>query len=232
MKSLVQIHKKSVKICFITSKTIIKHATMKRAFGMANPLCLLEHEVTICLQESEDNREAMSRCPLAQAYYYQAGSALYERRQKQTFLEQSSFDIIYICGLGVGNAINTKPLKSSFVLMDHGLKVIEDAAQAHGAKYQGQRAGNLGDAAGFSFYPGKNLGAFGDGGAVTTNDDEIADKVRVLANYGSRIKYHNEVKGVNSRLDELQAAFLRVKLAKLDEWNQRRRLIANVYLQE
>ncbi len=114
----------------------------------------------------------------------------------------------------------------------HGLKVIEDAAQAHGAKYQELRAGNLGDAAGFSFYPGKNLGAFGDGGAITTNDDEIADKVRVLANYGSRIKYHNEVKGVNSRLDELQAAFLRVKLAKLDEWNQRRRLIANWYLQE
>ena len=108
-----------MKICFVTSKTIIKHATMKRAFGMANPLCLLEHEVTICLQESEDNREAMSRCPLAQAHYYQAGSALYERRQKQTFLEQSSFDIIYICGLGVGNAINAKPLKNSFVLMDH-----------------------------------------------------------------------------------------------------------------
>lgn len=120
----------------------------------------------------------------------------------------------------------------NLIAKKYGLKVIEDAAQAHGAKYQGQRAGNLGDAAGFSFYPGKNLGAFGDGGAVTTNDDEIADKVRVLANYGSRVKYHNEVKGVNSRLDELQAAFLRVKLAKLDEWNQRRRLIANVYLQE
>ena len=108
-----------MKICFITSKTIIKHATMKRAFGMANPLCLLEHDVTICLQESEDNREAMSRCPLAQAHYYQAGSALYERRQKQIFLERNSFDVVYICGLGVGNAINAKPLKSSFVLMDH-----------------------------------------------------------------------------------------------------------------
>lgn len=112
----------------------------------------------------------------------------------------------------------------------HGLKVIEDAAQAHGAKYKGQRTGGLGDAAGFSFYPGKNLGAIGDGGAITTNDDEIADKVRVLANYGSRVKYHNEVKGVNSRLDELQAAFLRVKLAKLDEWTQRRQSIANLYL--
>jgi dTDP-4-amino-4,6-dideoxygalactose transaminase len=84
----------------------------------------------------------------------------------------------------------------------HGLKVIEDAAQAHGARYKGRRVGSLGDAAGFSFYPGKNLGAIGDGGAVTTNDTALAQRIRVLGNYGSHIKYHNEVKGYNSRLDE------------------------------
>ena len=112
----------------------------------------------------------------------------------------------------------------------HNLKVIEDAAQAHGAKYKGRRVGSLGDAAGFSFYPGKNLGAIGDGGAVTTNDQELADKVRMLGNYGSQIKYHNQVKGFNSRLDELQAAFLREKLKKLDEWNSRRKVIAAEYL--
>ncbi|MBI5971505.1 MAG: DegT/DnrJ/EryC1/StrS family aminotransferase [Deltaproteobacteria bacterium] len=111
-----------------------------------------------------------------------------------------------------------------------GLKVIEDAAQAHGAGYKGRRAGALGHAAGFSFYPGKNLGAIGDGGAVTTNDGELAEKVRLIRNYGSKVKYHNEVKGFNSRLDELQAAFLRVKLKKLDEWNGRRKQIAKRYL--
>ena len=111
----------------------------------------------------------------------------------------------------------------------HGLRVIEDAAQAHGARYKGRRTGSLGDAAGFSFYPGKNLGAIGDGGAVVTNDDDVAARVRVLRNYGSQIKYHNEVKGYNSRLDELQAAFLRVKLACLDEWNARRSAIAAYY---
>lgn len=116
------------------------------------------------------------------------------------------------------------------VARKHGLKVLEDVAQSHGARYKGTRAGALGDAAGFSFYPGKNLGALGDGGAVTTNDDEIARKVRVLRNYGSKTKYHNEVKGYNSRLDELQAALLRVKLAKLDEWNERRREIAVCYM--
>lgn len=114
----------------------------------------------------------------------------------------------------------------------HELKVIEDAAQAHGAKYKGKKVGGLGDAAGFSFYPGKNLGALGDGGAVVTNDAELADRVRILSNYGSKIKYHNEIQGFNSRLDELQAAFLRVKLAKLDEWNARRRDAAKFYLQE
>ncbi|MEY3996191.1 MAG: glutamate--dTDP-6-deoxy-D-xylo-hex-3-ulose 3-aminotransferase [Pseudomonadota bacterium] len=112
----------------------------------------------------------------------------------------------------------------------HNLKVIEDAAQSQGAGYKGKFAGNLGDAAGHSFYPGKNLGALGDGGAITTNDDELAHKIRVLRNYGSQVKYHNEVKGYNSRLDELQAAFLRVKLRKLTEWNTRRKLIAAEYL--
>ncbi len=112
----------------------------------------------------------------------------------------------------------------------YGLKVIEDAAQAHGARYKGRRAGSLGNAAGFSFYPGKNLGAIGDGGAVTTNDAELADKVRVLRNYGSQVKYHNEVLGFNSRLDELQAAFLRVKLGHLEKWNARRKRIADWYI--
>ncbi len=114
----------------------------------------------------------------------------------------------------------------------YGLKIIEDAAQAHGAKYKDKRTGGLGDAAGFSFYPGKNLSAFGDGGAVTTNDDLLADRIRCLRNYGSHTKYYNEVKGFNSRLDELQAAFLKVKLRKLDEWNERRTVIANLYREE
>lgn len=112
----------------------------------------------------------------------------------------------------------------------HGLKVIEDAAQAHGAKYKGRRVGSLGDAAGFSFYPGKNLGAIGDGGAVTTNDAELAEKIRMLGNYGSQVKYHHVVQGYNTRLDEMQAAFLRVKLRCLDEWNARRIKFAAEYL--
>ncbi len=112
------------------------------------------------------------------------------------------------------------------------LKVIEDCAQAHGARYKGHRTGGLGNAAGFSFYPGKNLGAMGDGGAVVTNDDKLAERIRGLRNYGSRVKYHNEVIGYNSRLDELQSAFLRVKLRKLDEWNKRRRTVASRYLSE
>jgi dTDP-4-amino-4,6-dideoxygalactose transaminase len=112
----------------------------------------------------------------------------------------------------------------------HKLKVIEDAAQAHGARYRGRRVGALGDAAGFSFYPGKNLGALGDGGAIVTNDAELAQRVRVLRNYGSSVKYHNEFKGHNSRLDELQAAFLRAKLKGLDAGNVRRREIAARYL--
>lgn len=113
----------------------------------------------------------------------------------------------------------------------HGLKVVEDAAQAHGARYKGKRVGGIGDAAGFSFYPGKNLGAFGDGGAVTTNDADLADKVRALRNYGAKKKYQHDELGINSRLDELQAAFLRVKLGKLDGWNGRRRALAAAYLE-
>lgn len=111
----------------------------------------------------------------------------------------------------------------------YNLKVIEDAAQAHGAFYQGKRVGSLGDAAGFSFYPGKNLGCMGDGGAVTTNDDELAYKIRAIANYGSDYKYHHIFKGVNSRLDEIQAAILDVKLPHLDEDNAKRREIAKYY---
>jgi dTDP-4-amino-4,6-dideoxygalactose transaminase len=110
------------------------------------------------------------------------------------------------------------------------LKVIEDNAQAQGARYKGRRTGSLGHSAGNSFYPGKNLGAFGDAGAVTTDDAELADSIRVLRNYGSRKKYYNDCKGYNSRLDELQAAFLRVKLKKLDEWNARRGAVARRYL--
>lgn len=113
----------------------------------------------------------------------------------------------------------------------YNLKVIEDAAQAHGAKYKGRKAGSLGDAAGFSFYPGKNLGALGDGGCVTTNDKALADKIRALGNYGSDYKYHNIYKGVNSRLDEIQAAFLRVKLPNLDRWNEDRRTTAKKYFE-
>jgi len=113
----------------------------------------------------------------------------------------------------------------------HGLVVIEDAAQAHGASYRQRRVGSLGDAAGWSFYPSKNLGALGDAGAVTTDDDALADRLRLLRNYGSRRKYDNEVRGYNSRLDPLQAAFLRVKLGHLDEWNARRRKLAGFYLE-
>ena len=112
----------------------------------------------------------------------------------------------------------------------YNLKVLEDAAQAHGAIYKGKRAGSLGDAAGWSFYPSKNLGALGDAGAITTNDAELATKLRALRNYGSAQKYVNEYLGQNSRLDELQAAILSAKLPSLDEENQRRRELARQYL--
>ena len=111
----------------------------------------------------------------------------------------------------------------------HGLKVVEDAAQAHGAAYKGRRAGSLGDAAGFSFYPGKNLGALGDAGCVTTNDPALAEQIRALGNYGSDYKYHHIYKGQNSRLDEMQAAFLAAKLPHLDAMNAQRRAIAARY---
>lgn len=111
----------------------------------------------------------------------------------------------------------------------HKLKIVEDVAQAQGARVRGRRTGALGDAGAHSFFPSKNIGAFGDGGAVTTDDGVLAERLRVLRNYGSRVKYVNLERGYNSRLDEMQAAFLRVRLAKLDEWNERRRLVAARY---
>lgn len=114
----------------------------------------------------------------------------------------------------------------------HNLKIVVDGAHAHGARFVGNRARCQGDAAAYSFFPSKNLGAIGDGGAVVTDNPELADRLRVLRNYGSRVKYKNEVKGVNSRLDELQAALLRVKLTKLDEWTTRRQRVAGHYLRE
>src|SRR5580692_6984079 len=129
-----------------------------------------------------------------------------------------------------GQPADMDPILS--VARTHGLKVIEDNAQAQGARYKRRRTGSLGDAAATSFYPGKNLGAFGDAGALTTNDSEVASRVRDLRNYGSKKKYVYEWQGCNSRIDELQAAFLRVKLKKLDEWNGRRRALAHRYLSE
>lgn len=120
----------------------------------------------------------------------------------------------------------------NMVAKKYGLKVIEDAAQAHGSKYRGKMAGSLSDAAAFSFYPGKNLGALGDGGCVTTDDKELADKIRALGNYGSDYKYHHIYRGTNSRLDEIQAAFLRVKLPNLERWNRERQRIGERYLSE
>ena len=126
-----------------------------------------------------------------------------------------------------GQPADMDPILS--IARKHGLLVLEDGAQAHGARYKGRRLGAHGDAVAWSFYPGKNLGAMGDGGAVTTNDERIADRIRVLRNYGSRVKYVNEVQGYNSRLDPIQAAILRVKLAHLDDWNARRGAIARLY---
>lgn len=111
----------------------------------------------------------------------------------------------------------------------HGLFVVEDACQAHGARYRGKRVGGIGDIAAFSFYPGKNLGAYGDGGAVTTNNKKLAEKIVLLHNYGQKIKYHHLVKGTNSRLDTLQASILRVKLPHLSKWNEKRAKIADYY---
>jgi dTDP-4-amino-4,6-dideoxygalactose transaminase len=128
-----------------------------------------------------------------------------------------------------GQAADMDPINA--LAAKHGLVVIEDAAQAQGARYKGRRAGSLGHAAATSFYPGKNLGALGDGGAVLTNDHAIAEKVKQLRNYGSKVKYQHDLPGYNSRLDEMQAAFLRAKLAVLDTWNGRRREIAELYSQ-
>jgi dTDP-4-amino-4,6-dideoxygalactose transaminase len=114
----------------------------------------------------------------------------------------------------------------------HGLRVLEDAAQAHGAQIGGRRAGSLADAAAWSFYPAKNLGAIGDAGAVTSDDAELLDRVRLLRNYGSPRRYEHEIEGVNSRMDEIQAAVLRTKLPHLDEWNSRRLRVAQTYLRE
>lgn len=126
-----------------------------------------------------------------------------------------------------GQPANMDPILA--IARKHGLRVLEDGAQAHGARYKGQVLGAHGDAVTWSFYPGKNLGALGDGGAVTTNDPEIAERLRVLRNYGSRVKYVNDVQGFNSRLDSVQAAVLRVKLRALDAWNSRRKTLAAEY---
>ena len=126
-----------------------------------------------------------------------------------------------------GMSADMKPIMD--IAERYGLKVLEDAAQAQGAEYGGMKCGSLGNAAAFSFYPGKNLGAFGDAGAITTNDAELAEKVRCLANYGSKRKYYNDMKGYNCRLDEIQAAVLRVKLRYLDDWNKTRHQVATAY---
>lgn len=129
-----------------------------------------------------------------------------------------------------GQPVDLDPILA--LARQHGLRVVEDAAQAHGAKYKGKRLGAHSDIVCWSFYPGKNLGAMGDGGAITTDNAELADRIRVLRNYGSRVKYVNEVLGVNSRLDPIQAAVLRAKLPYLDAWTERRRAIAELYAKE
>ena len=126
-----------------------------------------------------------------------------------------------------GQPANLDPILD--VAKKNGLKVLEDGAQAHGARYKGKRIGGHGDAVAWSFYPGKNLGALGDGGAVTTNDPELKERITLLRNYGSRVKYVNEVQGYNSRLDPIQASVLRVKLKHLDKWNARRAEVADRY---
>ena len=126
-----------------------------------------------------------------------------------------------------GQPVDFKPISN--IAKKYGLKMIEDAAQAHGARYNGRRVGSLGDAGAFSFYPGKNLGALGDGGAITTGDDQLAEKLVSIRNYGSKEKYEHKIRGRNSRLDEIQAAVLRTKLGVLDTWNERRRFCAALY---
>lgn len=118
----------------------------------------------------------------------------------------------------------------NIIAQKYNLKVIEDSAQAHGSLYKNKKVGNLGDVSGFSFYPGKNLGALGDAGAVVTNNKDLAEKIRAIANYGSDKKYHHIYKGTNSRLDEIQAAFLRIKLRNIEKWNDNRRKTAEKYI--
>lgn len=127
-----------------------------------------------------------------------------------------------------GQPAQMNPIKK--IAKKYNIKVIEDNAQAQGASYKGIKTGNLGDASGVSFYPGKNIGALGDGGAVTTNDKELAEQIKYLRNYGSNVKYYNHYKGINSRLDEIQAAVLNIKLNYLDQWNKYRQKIAKTYL--
>jgi dTDP-4-amino-4,6-dideoxygalactose transaminase len=127
-----------------------------------------------------------------------------------------------------GQAVQMKKIWG--IAQKYNLKIIEDSAQGHGAIYEGRRTGNLGDASGFSFYPGKNLGCLGDGGCITTNDDDLAQKLRALKNYGSHKKYCNLYKGINSRLDEIQAGILDTKLKYLDKDNEKRRIVAKYYL--
>ncbi len=129
-----------------------------------------------------------------------------------------------------GQPANMDPILN--LAQQYGIAVVEDAAQAHGARYKGKRVGAHGDIVCWSFYPSKNLGALGDGGAITTDRADLADKIKLLRNYGSRVKYKNEVQGMNSRLDPIQAAVLRVKLKYLDEWTNRRRSIAELYTKE
>ncbi len=129
-----------------------------------------------------------------------------------------------------GKNCEMKPINA--IAEKYGLKVLEDCAQSHGAIYENKKSGNLGDAGAFSFYPTKNLGALGDAGAITTNDDTLAEKLIYLRNYGSKVKYYNKYIGFNSRLDEVQAAFLNVKLAHLNQINQHKKELANVYMNE
>lgn len=128
-----------------------------------------------------------------------------------------------------GKCCDMDPIK--LIAKQYNLKIIEDCAQAHGARYKNIKAGFLGDIGAHSFYPTKNLGALGDAGAITTNIDDIADKIKTLRNYGSKIKYHNDMVGFNSRLDEIQAAFLSVKLRKLEAINVHKRMLADIYLE-
>lgn len=148
-----------------------------------------------------------------------------DKIEEKITLKTKAMLIVHLYGQ---NAYNEKVQE---IAEKYNLKIIEDSAQAHGAMYKNKKVGSLGDVSGFSFYPGKNLGALGDGGAVITNDSKLAEIIRILGNYGSYKKYENKYKGINSRLDEIQAAILSVKLKYLDKENQKRRKIANYYLE-